>query len=145
VELRRDGAVLAYDDTGEGRPAVVLLHGWGGDRPLFERLVGALAGPGLDEPARSDVLHAGAAPSQSVLVHAMEALLAYDSVAAARETTCPLLYVGTDTEYADLERFRALCPQLRTARLSGCGHFFPLEAPARLAGHLAPFIDAQGR
>jgi pimeloyl-ACP methyl ester carboxylesterase len=40
--------------------------------------------------------------------------------------------VGTDVRYTDDERFRLLCPQLRTERLAGCGHYFPLEVPDQL-------------
>jgi pimeloyl-ACP methyl ester carboxylesterase len=74
-------------------------------------------------------------------VSLMEELVAYDSVAAAAHVTCPLLYVGTSTIYADLARLRALCPQLVTHELAGCGHYFPLEVPDQVMAVIDAFLE----
>ena len=34
-KLNRDGVSLAYDESGRGEPAIVLIHGWTCDRTYF--------------------------------------------------------------------------------------------------------------
>lgn len=79
---------------------------------------------------------------QHVLVSTFEEMLRFDSGAAAKRVRCPIVYVGTDTPYADEGEFRRLCPQLVTERLTDCGHYFPLEAPDRLNAVLTRFLLA---
>ena len=109
-------------------------------RDYVPRLLGHLTGPHLDPAARAQLTGRAATCPQPVLVAALEGLLAFDSAAAAAEVRCPLLYVGTQTPYADLPRLRALCPQLVTGQLVGCGHYFPLEVPDQLGPMIARFI-----
>jgi pimeloyl-ACP methyl ester carboxylesterase len=106
------------------------------DRDLVARMMRYLAA-GCDEPTREQLVRLATSCPQHVLASAMADMLEYDSAAAAARVTCPLLYVSTATPYADLDRLRALCPQLITRQLVGCGHYFPLEAPAQLH----PIID----
>jgi hypothetical protein len=102
--------------------------------------MGYLAGPHFDPAARGRLVASAVACPQRVLVSALEGIIAFDSVAAAAAVRCPLLYVGTSTTYADLDRFRALCPQLVTGQLVGCGHYFPAEVPEQLHPMIARFI-----
>ena len=44
VELKtRNGVRLSYLDKGQGSPSLLLIHGWGGDRRIWQRQVVALA------------------------------------------------------------------------------------------------------
>jgi pimeloyl-ACP methyl ester carboxylesterase len=113
-------------------------------RDVVGGLMGYLAGPRLAEADRSRLVAVARSCPRHVLVAGMEGILAFDGVAAAQAVRCPLLYVGTGEPYADLDRLGALCPQLVTARLEGCGHYFPLEAPESLVAALDPFVAALG-
>ncbi len=50
-------------------------------------------------------------------------------------------YVGSSTPYSNLPRFRELCPELVTAELVDCGHYFPLEVPEQLHPAVRRFLD----
>jgi pimeloyl-ACP methyl ester carboxylesterase len=104
-------------------------------------LLSYLVGPHFDPGERERLTRVGRACRQHVLVAAMEGLLAFDSEAAAACIKCPLLYIGTGTPYADLPRFRELCPQLQTGQVVGAGHYFPLEVPAQLTAMLGRFLE----
>jgi pimeloyl-ACP methyl ester carboxylesterase len=127
-------------------PAVIeglrpILAGVSADdyREFAGRLMTYLTGPRFDPELRSLLVRGVQRCPQHALISAMEAIIAFDSVAAAARVTSPLLYVGTDVPYIDEEHFRALCPQLRTERLPGCGHYFPLEVPDRLHAVIEEF------
>jgi pimeloyl-ACP methyl ester carboxylesterase len=109
-------------------------------RDFVGRLITYLAGPRFDPELRGRLVKGIQACSQQVLTAAMEAIIGFDSASAAARITSPLLYVGTDVRYANEEHLRALCPQLRTERLAGCGHYFPVEAPDELHQVLAGFL-----
>jgi pimeloyl-ACP methyl ester carboxylesterase len=99
---------------------------------------------GSDEQDVPGAVKAGAAPTscaQHVLVSTLEGIIAFDSIAAASGVKCPLLYVGTNTTYTDVKRFRELCPQFVTGQLVGCGHYFPIEVPEQLNAMVARFIQ----
>ena len=108
-------------------------------REFVARLMTYLTGPRFDPERRNLLVRGVLEVPQHVLIAAMEAIIAFDSVAAAARVTSPLLYVGTDVPYVDEERFRALCPQLQIERLPGCSHYFPLEAPDQLLAVLEKF------
>lgn len=112
-----------------------------GYRDVVAGLMGYLTGPHFDPGERARLVSFIQACRQHVLISAMEGILAFDSEAAAANVECPLLYVGTNTTYANIERFRALCPQLVTGQLVGCGHYFPLEVPEQLTAMIARFIE----
>jgi len=110
-------------------------------RDVVAGLMNYLTGPYFDSDERARLVSFIRACRQHVLISAMEGILAFDSEAAAANVRCPLLYVGTNTIYANIERFRELCPQLVTGQLVGCGHYFPLEVPEQLTAMVARFIQ----
>jgi pimeloyl-ACP methyl ester carboxylesterase len=112
-----------------------------GYRDLAARILAHLLGPRFDPAERARMLAVVASCPQHVLVSAFEGMLAYDSRAAASRVRSPLLYVGTDTPYADEQEFRRLCPELVTERLTDCGHYFPLEVPDTLNAVLSRFLS----
>lgn len=112
-----------------------------GYREYVARLMSHLAGPHFDLAERARLASLVASCPQHVLVSALEGIIAFDSIAAARAVARPLLYVGTSTRYTDATRFRELCPQLVTGTLVGCGHYFPLEVPEQLAPMIDRFIE----
>jgi pimeloyl-ACP methyl ester carboxylesterase len=121
------------------RPIVTGLR-TDGYRDVVGGLMSYLTGPGFDAETRARLVSFTRACAQHVLVSAMEGMLAFDSERAATQVNCPALYIGTQTPYADLARFRALCPQLVTGQLVGCGHYFPLEVPEQVTAMIARFI-----
>lgn len=114
-------------------------------RTVAGGLLGYLAGPDCPPEARTWLVETARRCRQDVLVAAMEGILAFDSAAAAAAVTSPLLYLGTSTPYADLTRFRALCPQLETGQLYGCGHYFPLEVPEQIDAMIERFLALRYR
>lgn len=110
-------------------------------RSFMARLMSHLAGPHMPTSDRDRLVAGASACRQHVLVSALEGIIGFDSDEAAARVRCPLLYVGTNTPYADLERFRRLCPQLVTGQLCGCGHYFPLEVPEQLNPVITRFIQ----
>jgi hypothetical protein len=122
----------------DGRPVQGL------ESDTYESTAGAmmdlLLGPHFDAHERAKmVAHTRGLP-QHVLARMLRASVSYDSASAAARVHCPVLYVGSSTPYANLSRFRQLCPQLVTGQLVGCGRYFPLEVPAQLAPMIARFL-----
>ena len=112
-----------------------------GYREVVTGLMNYLTGTHFDAAERARLVRFIASCRQNVLVSAMEDMVAFDSDAAAMRVKCPLLYVGTNTTYADVVRFRELCPQLVTGQLVGCGHYFPLEVPEQLNAMVGRFLE----
>jgi pimeloyl-ACP methyl ester carboxylesterase len=112
-----------------------------GYRDVVAGLMNYLTGPHFEAQARARLVSFIRSCHQHVLISAMEGILAFDSEAAAANVKCPLLYLGTNTTYANLARFRELCPQLVTGQLVGCGHYFPLEVPEQINPMVARFIQ----
>jgi pimeloyl-ACP methyl ester carboxylesterase len=110
-------------------------------RDVLAGLMTHLTGPRFDAAERARMVSFITACPPHVLISAMEDMIAFDSARAAARVTCPLLYVGTSATYADLDRLRALCPQLVTEQIEGCGHYFPLEAPDSLIAIVARFLE----
>lgn len=111
------------------------------DEDFPVRLMTHLLGDRVHPEQRARMLAVVTACPRHVLVAAFEGMLAYASRAAASRVRGPLLYVGTDTPYADEEELRRACPQVVIERLSGRGHYFPLEAPDALDPLLARFMS----
>jgi len=113
-------------------------------RDVVARLMAELAGRHFDPAERARLVSLATSCAQHVLVSALEGILAFDSIRAAAHAKCPLLYVGTSSTYADVARFRELCPQLVTGHLVGCGHYFPLEVPDQLNAMITRFLQTNG-
>jgi hypothetical protein len=80
-----------------------------------------------------------------VAVSALLNLLSgYDSAPAAQACTAPVAYLSAATPLVemarDLDRLRALCPQLVIAKTLGAGHFSPLEVPDQVNAMIARFM-----
>jgi pimeloyl-ACP methyl ester carboxylesterase len=100
-----------------------------------------LLGKYFDAAERARMVAYARSLPQHVLSRSLRASLTYDSARAAALVRCPILYVGGSTPYADIPRFRALCPQLVTGQLVGCGHYFPLEVPDQLHPMIRRFLE----
>lgn len=82
---------------------------------------------------------------QHVAVSALLNLLSgYNAAPAAQACTAPVAYLSAAVpliEMArDLDRLRALCPQLVVAKTLGAGHFSPLEVPDQINAMIARFL-----
>ena len=99
-----------------------------------------LTGPHFDPRDRERMRAHMVTNDPHVLASSQEDLLAQDTAALAARCTVPVLYVASPTWYTDVARFRALCPQLQTAQLVGCGHNFPLEVPAQTNAVIDRFL-----
>jgi pimeloyl-ACP methyl ester carboxylesterase len=104
-------------------------------------LLDRLLGERFDAANRAAMIAYTRGLPQHVLSRTLRASVAYDACAAAARLRCPVLYVGTSTPYADIARFKELCPQLVTGQLVGCGHYFPLEVPDQLCPMIRRFLD----
>lgn len=120
-----------------------MLEGLRGDehRAFGARLMIHLIGAHMDPADRDTLVARFTSTPRDELVSGLQEMATFDSAAAAARVTCPLLFVATDTVYADLPRLRTLCPQLRTGELLGCGHYFPLACPDQLARLIVRFIE----
>jgi pimeloyl-ACP methyl ester carboxylesterase len=105
-------------------------------------LLGLLLGKRFDPSLGAEMIAYAQGLPQRVLSQTLRAAVAYDSETAASRIRCPIFYVGSSTPYANLARFRELCPQLATAELVDCGHYFPLEAPEQLHPVLRRFLSS---
>lgn len=136
-----ESVVIARDEIASGLRDMLPRIVAGDYREFVSGLMTYLAGPHFDPRERAQLAQRASACPQHVLVGALEGSIGFDSVAAAAAVKCPLLYVGAQTAYSDLDRFRKLCPQLVTGQLVGCGHYFPLEVPDQLATMVSRFIE----
>jgi pimeloyl-ACP methyl ester carboxylesterase len=134
-----EGMILAPDLLDGLRPILAGVR-TSAYREVVGRVMSYLSGPHFDENERARLVGCARSCHQHVLVSAMEGIVTFDSVAAAREVKCPLLYLGTAERYADLGQLRRLCPQLVTGQLVDCGHYFPLEVPEQVWPMIARFI-----
>jgi pimeloyl-ACP methyl ester carboxylesterase len=134
-----EGMILAPELLDGLRPVLARIRNQD-FRDVAAGLMSYLCGPRFDPQERRQLAAVAGACRQHVLVSAMEGILAFDSEAATRTVNCPMLYVGTGERYADIGRLRALCPQVVTEQLVGCGHYFPLEVPEQLCPMIARFI-----
>jgi pimeloyl-ACP methyl ester carboxylesterase len=104
----------------------------------------------LADPMRKDrlmdqICAAHRKTPQHVAVSAILNLLnGYDSAPAAQACTAPVAYLSAAVpliEMArDLDRLRALCPQLIVAKTLGAGHFSPLEVPDQINAMIERFL-----
>ena len=118
VELKtRNGVRLSYLDKGQGSPSLLLIHGWGGDRRIWQRQIAAFAarhrivavdlrGHGGSDAPRQDYSIGALADDVAWLCrrlhlrhvvavgHRMGGLIALRLTAALKEVT-GLVFIGT--------------------------------------------------
>jgi pimeloyl-ACP methyl ester carboxylesterase len=122
-------------------------------RPIAEELAGACYHHALeravaplfqstDDPVRKARLLArmSLTPQHVAASAFRNHLLAYDATIAAAGCNVPTAYVSAAVTMADLNRFRALCPQLMTGQAVGSGHFSTLEVPGQINGMIERVI-----
>jgi pimeloyl-ACP methyl ester carboxylesterase len=80
---------------------------------------------------------------QHVMHSALHHLVEFDMAAAARACRAPVLCIEAANPLVDRERFRAACPQLRTAQTPAVGHFHQLLAPDHVNGLITDFVAAE--
>jgi len=112
-----------------------------GYREVQRQLVAAVSFLPTDDKERAAriVDHMSSAP-QRVMASSFESLFAHDNAAAARACRVPVLYVGAAHPFADLARFRELCPDLTTGQAVGAGHYFQLEVPEQVNAMIERFL-----
>ena len=96
-----------------------------------------------DPERRARILEGVAKMPQHVLASAWQSILETDSVPAAiavGERGLPMLYIGSAKPLADLDRLRALCPQVTVAQTAGAGHFCQLEVPDQVNAMIERFL-----
>lgn len=109
-------------------------------REVTRQVYSTIVGFPNDEGSRERILSGLASNPQHVMISAMEAVLAYDSGAAAAQCGMPLLYISSGPWYTDVARFRELCPQLVTGQVVGSGHFLQLEVPEQVNPMIERFL-----
>ena len=102
-----------------------------------------------DDPERRDQLLAPVydahlkAPFHAA-ISVFDNLLVYDATQVARSCRVPVAYLAASVplieQASDLERFKALCPQLIVAKTLGAGHFSPLEVPDQINAMIERFL-----
>ncbi len=114
------------------------------DGPMFRDTIIA-AGSALfaatDDPDRKAAIleRMSHAPRHVALPAMIDHLLAFDSAAAAAGCKVPAAYIAA-MPMAELDRFRAACPQLVTGQVLGSGHFPQLEVPDQVNAMIEHFL-----
>ncbi|SCL35055.1 Pimeloyl-ACP methyl ester carboxylesterase [Micromonospora nigra] len=122
-------ASLRDDTTGQVRESIVRAYFLPRSDPrLVERVVEAMAEPS------TEVAYAPIA--------ALAAYVAADADAAAlARWDRPLLFVGSNSPYADYARLAQLAPQVSIGQTVGSGHFVQLEVPRQIDAMLDRFLE----
>ena len=127
-----DGFELSYDRSGAG-PAVVLLHGWPGDRTDYRDLVPLLAGCEVVVPDLRGFGHSDKHPADPAEQ--------YSAAAQARSVADLITSLGLrQPVIAGYDIGGRIAQALARARPDGAGHFAPLEYPALIAQEIRGFL-----
>jgi pimeloyl-ACP methyl ester carboxylesterase len=136
------------------------------DGPRERLLMKQLAGPdyiaverqmawdicgGFDDPSRQDAMFKNQiypvlekTPQHVAISTMANFMFHYDPTPAAEACVVPMAYISADVpmiEMArDLDRLKALCPQLVIAKVLAAGHFLTLEVPDQVNAMLARFL-----
>jgi pimeloyl-ACP methyl ester carboxylesterase len=98
---------------------------------------------GMPEAAKEATLAQIETIPRHVLISTWRGFVQYPAEEAVAAVRCPLLYVAGSMP-ADLDRLRALCPQVQVAELRGRGHFVQLTDPGATNDILATFVAGIG-
>lgn len=97
--------------------------------------------PGDDSDRKASIVAEMLSTPQHVLASTLQEYLAYDIPAAVTACAAPILYVGSMFAHeCDLDRFRALAPQLVVGQTVGAGHFLMVEIPDQVIGMMERFL-----
>ena len=139
------GLVVLDGPTLAPEPYATALRDFGAalETPAYAQAIRGFAdqlvfAPGAPEPERAAVMEAVLATPRNVLAGDFRAFLAHDTAAAIARVRQPLLHVAGSFP-ADLERVRALAPQLEVAEVRGVGHMVQLAAADRVNDLIAEF------
>lgn len=97
-------------------------------------------GPADDAARREWILTEIRRVPQHVALSTWENGFSFDTAAAAALCRAPFLYLDAGTPNVDLQRLRALCPQLEIGRTVGTGHFHQLEVPEQVNAMIERFL-----
>jgi len=115
------------------------------DGPAYEQVLRGfleqVGGFALDPAGKAELVDQMAASPMHVMRSALRDVGEADSAAAAARCTAPLLYISSGPWYTDVDRLRALCPQLLTAQTVGSGHYLTLEVPGQVNAILDRFLE----
>jgi pimeloyl-ACP methyl ester carboxylesterase len=109
-------------------------------RDVLRGFMGATFLPTDDQERKARILDAMCALPQHVTASAFQSI-AHDMAPAAAACTLPMIYIGAGVPI-DMDRFRALCPQLVVEQVSGVGHWLQLDAAERVNAAIDRFLDA---
>jgi pimeloyl-ACP methyl ester carboxylesterase len=122
------------------RPVAEALRG-PGYREAVAALYASVFLPTDDPERKARIVETASSAPQHVMSSAFEHHITdYDASAAAAACTVPTLYIGAAAPFADVERFRALCPQLMVGQTVGAGHFNLLEVPEQVNAMIERFL-----
>jgi pimeloyl-ACP methyl ester carboxylesterase len=96
--------------------------------------------PGMPEAAKDAVMAEVYAIPRHVLVATWRSFVEYDPEPAMAAVRCPMLYVAGAMP-SDLDRLRAVCPQVEVAEVRGRGHFVQLVAADTVNSILEGFVS----
>jgi pyruvate dehydrogenase E2 component (dihydrolipoamide acetyltransferase) len=139
------GLVVLDGPTLAPEPYATALREFGAalGTPAYAQAIRAFAdqlvfAPRTPEADRDAIVNDVLATPRAVLEGDFRAFLAYDVAPAIARVRQPLLHVAGSFP-ADLDRVRALAPQLEVAEVRGVGHLVQLAAAERVNGLIAEF------
>jgi pimeloyl-ACP methyl ester carboxylesterase len=114
-------------------------------REVAAELYASVFLPTDDAERKARIVETTSAVPQHVMSSAFEHhITAYDASAAAAACTVPVLYIGAAAPFADVARFRSLCPHLVVGQTVGAGHFNLLEVPEQVNAMIERFLIVSG-
>jgi pimeloyl-ACP methyl ester carboxylesterase len=106
---------------------------------VLRGFMGATFLPTDDQARKQEILDRMCALPQHVTASAF-GQLAYDLAPAVSAYSGPVLYIGAAVP-TDIDRLRALCPQIAVEHVEGVGHWLMLDAAERVNAAISQFLD----
>ncbi len=123
------------------RPAIAALRTAGYREAARQFVSDALFLPTDDSARKARIVDAMTSAPQHVMAPAIEDLIfGWDSAAAAKACTAPVLNSCAAQPMTDLARFKELCPHMVNGQTVGAGHFNQLEVPDQVNGMIDRFL-----
>jgi pimeloyl-ACP methyl ester carboxylesterase len=137
-----DAAIVLPQEARDAMPDFLSkLGGPDYKRVMREYVAKSLFIPSDDAPRREKILSAMTSAPQYVAVSSFEALRDYDAAKTA-QVTAPSLYIAANepNRRSDMNRVRALLPNLFFGQTVGSGHFCQLEVPDQVNAMIDRFL-----